>query len=98
MAVLVTCSVCGVGFHARSDAIYCSAACRQKAHRARMARRIAAGAVRPEIARTVQRAREEQRRARELCRAAADALRESVASHQRLIASPWVMPTATERG
>jgi hypothetical protein len=37
-----TCALCGTGFSARSDAIYCSSACRQKAHRARTARRIAA--------------------------------------------------------
>jgi hypothetical protein len=37
-----TCSMCGVGFSGRSDAIYCSSACRQKAHRQRTARRTAA--------------------------------------------------------
>ncbi|WP_158086643.1 hypothetical protein [Mycobacterium scrofulaceum] len=35
------CAVCGTGFTARSDAVYCSSACRQKAHRARSARRTA---------------------------------------------------------
>ncbi|EFG76361.1 hypothetical protein HMPREF0591_3726 [Mycobacterium parascrofulaceum ATCC BAA-614] len=38
----MTCAVCGAGFTARSDALYCSSACRQKAHRARSARRAAA--------------------------------------------------------
>ncbi|OBH84183.1 hypothetical protein A5680_10365 [Mycobacterium sp. E2989] len=34
--------MCGAGFSARSDAVYCSSACRQKAHRGRSARRTAA--------------------------------------------------------
>ncbi|MGZ4582837.1 MAG: hypothetical protein ACXVYI_00500 [Mycobacterium sp.] len=38
---LMTCSLCGTGFSARSDAVYCSPACRQKAHRARTSRRTA---------------------------------------------------------
>jgi hypothetical protein len=64
-----------------------------------MARRIAGPARHPDVARTVQRARQEQRRARELCRAAADTLKRSAASH-RLIASEWVTlsMTAAERG
>jgi hypothetical protein len=97
MAAQLTCGVCGVGFYARSDAIYCSSACRQKAHRARMARRIAGLAGRhrprarsvrvvtkPDVAGTVQRARHEQHRARELCRTAADTVRHTVASRRRL--------------
>jgi hypothetical protein len=36
------CAVCNAGFFGRSDALYCSSACRQKAHRARTARRVAA--------------------------------------------------------
>jgi hypothetical protein len=36
-----TCGACGTGFSGRSDAVYCSAACRQKAHRTRTARRVA---------------------------------------------------------
>ncbi|OBH29589.1 hypothetical protein A5692_20525 [Mycobacterium sp. E342] len=35
----MTCAACGAGFSARSDALYCSSACRQRAHRARSARR-----------------------------------------------------------
>ncbi|WP_322858723.1 hypothetical protein U8D42_18130 [Mycobacterium europaeum] len=38
----MTCAVCGSGFSGRSDAVYCSSACRQRAHRARSARRTAA--------------------------------------------------------
>lgn len=38
----IVCVVCGGVFHGRVDAVYCSPACRQKAHRARTARRIAA--------------------------------------------------------
>lgn len=41
-AAMLACAVCAAGFYGRSDARYCSAACRQKAHRAREARRIAA--------------------------------------------------------
>ncbi|WP_077090369.1 hypothetical protein [Mycobacterium rhizamassiliense] len=36
-----SCAVCHAGFFGRTDAVYCSSACRQKAHRARTARRIA---------------------------------------------------------
>ncbi|OBG69499.1 hypothetical protein A9X05_04980 [Mycobacterium sp. E3298] len=38
----MTCAMCGAGFSARADAVYCSPACRQKAHRVRAARRTAA--------------------------------------------------------
>lgn len=34
------CTVCGAGFARRRDAVYCSSACRQKAHRARTAGRL----------------------------------------------------------
>ncbi|OBI12712.1 hypothetical protein A5713_04130 [Mycobacterium sp. E2497] len=37
----MTCAACGAGFSARSDAVYCTSACRQRAHRARSARRTA---------------------------------------------------------
>ncbi|CKG96411.1 Uncharacterised protein [Mycolicibacterium smegmatis] len=36
------CAVCGTWFTGRADAVYCSSACRQKAHRARIAHRVAA--------------------------------------------------------
>ncbi|MEE6175439.1 hypothetical protein [Mycobacterium sp. 050134] len=38
---VTACALCGRSFSARSDAVYCSSACRQKAHRARAARRTA---------------------------------------------------------
>jgi hypothetical protein len=92
----LNCSSCGIGFRGRADAIYCSSACRQKAHRGRTARRIAALAeqqrsgplrrptvIRPDVAGTIQRAYELQRRARERCRAAADALLQVLASQRR---------------
>ncbi len=41
------CAVCGVGFTGRRDAVYCSSACRQKAHRARTAGRLDALQQRP---------------------------------------------------
>jgi len=37
-ATKLRCCVCGTRFHGRSDACYCSGACRQKAYRARIAR------------------------------------------------------------
>jgi hypothetical protein len=99
----VTCGVCGTGFHARAGAIYCSSACRQKAHRARTALRVAGlearqpamrstrrAFVKPDVAGTIERARQEQCRARELCRTSAEALRESAESHQKLMAVQWL--------
>lgn len=86
---MTTCSMCDGTFSARSDAIYCSPACRQKAHRARTAHRMAAlratlgrssgaaGSLRPSVAYTVQRAREQVDRSRELCRDTERRLRES---------------------
>lgn len=104
---LLTCGMCGTGFRGRSDAMYCSSACRQKAHRARTARRIAEWAgqqqlraravraiVKPDVASTIQRARREQRRARELCRTAADILRDTAAAQGRLSGIRW----SAERG
>lgn len=92
----MTCGVCDIRFRGRSDAVYCSPACRQKAHRSRTARRIAdlvdpwgrppgigQPVMRREIVETVRRARDEQRRARKLCRDAAAAQRRSLAA-QRL--------------
>ncbi|MEB3983580.1 hypothetical protein OQ968_20215 [Mycobacterium sp. 663a-19] len=96
----VTCAICGGGFSARSDAVYCSSACRQKAHRARTARRIAdlragvdAGprtgpsatgkALQRSAAGTIQRARDQVRRSRELCRLAAERLQQAAAVQQQ---------------
>lgn len=98
----LTCSMCGICFQGRADAIYCSAACRQKSHRARTARRTVELAARrtpiqtrrvlikPDVASTIQRARLEERRARELCRTAAETLRQSVVSQQQLMAVRWL--------
>ncbi len=87
--------------------MYCSSACRQKAHRARTTRRIAGRAgrerpptrtaraiIKPDVAAAIQLAQREQRRASELRRTATDTLRESVAVHRRLAAVRW----SPERG
>ncbi len=72
---VMTCAVCGGGFSARSDAVYCSAACRQKAHRARTADtagrrgdRHDTASLQGACAASLQRAREQVERSRELCR------------------------------
>ena len=104
MTRLLGCAVCDRGFHGRSDALYCSSACRQKAHRARMARRIAASQgqqepslsprsalVKPDVARIIERAREQQRRAHELCRIAEEALQECRESRRQLMAVRWLV-------
>jgi hypothetical protein len=88
-----TCAVCGTGFSGRSDATYCSSACRQKAHRARTARRIAAlranRSHRPRVdsdatqllqlaaADSVQRARQRISHSLELCRTSAKRIQEA---------------------
>jgi hypothetical protein len=91
--------MCGTAFGARSDAVYCSSACRQKAHRARAARRIAElqwrrgtrrVLVKPDVAGTIARARLEQRRARELSRIATDILKASAESHEQLNSVVWL--------
>jgi hypothetical protein len=90
--------MCGAAFSARSDAVYCSSACRQKAHRARTLRRIAELDWRPgsarvlveaDVAGTIARARLEQLRAHELCRIAADILKAS-AEHEQLNSVVWL--------
>lgn len=106
----MTCGVCGAGFHARAGAIYCSPACRQKAHRAGTALRIAGlearqppmrstrrAFVKPDVAGTIERARQEQRRARELCRSSAETVRESAESHRKLMAARWLTHAGTVR-
>lgn len=92
---MTTCSMCGGDFSARSDAIYCSPACRQKAHRARTAQRTAllrealsrssgaAGSLRPSVAATLQRARDQVDRSRELRQTSERRLRESDALLRR---------------
>jgi hypothetical protein len=95
----LTCQMCGSAFSARSDAVYCSSACRQKAQRARTARRIAELEwrpgrtrvfIKPDAAGTIARARVEQRRAHELCRIAADILKASAESHAQLKSVVWL--------
>ena len=80
VAADLTCFICGNGFYARSDAVYCSPACRQKAHRARLARR-----TKPNVAGSAQRAQQALDRARALCRAAADHLEQAAATQQEII-------------
>jgi hypothetical protein len=97
------CAVCGTDFRGRSDAVYCSSACRQREHRARTARRTAilrlrAGHVaapvvtrseeayasmRRSVARSLERAREQVDRSRELCRTSTERVEQSVALQQR---------------
>jgi hypothetical protein len=73
------CAVCGRGFSARSDAVYCSSACRQKQHRARTAERVAvlrdlatrsvrAAPATSDVAPLIVRARRNIDHSRELCR------------------------------
>ena len=80
VAADLTCFICGNGFYGRSDAVYCSPACRQKAHRARLARR-----TKPNVAGSAQRAQQALDRARALCRAAADHLEQATATQQEII-------------
>lgn len=95
------CAVCGTGFTGRSDAVYCSAACRQKAHRARTARRVDAlrslrsgrnevrrpVGIRSDIAQSIARAREQIAESRRLCRVSAERL-QRLEDLQRELAKP----------
>jgi hypothetical protein len=105
---LLGCAVCGDGFYGRSDAVYCSPACRQKAHRARVALRLAAlegqqrpvasarsAFEKPDVAAIIERAREQQRRAHELCRIAEETLQECLKSQRQLMAVRWLTRTGT---
>jgi hypothetical protein len=89
-----TCAVCGIDFSARSDAVYCSSACRQKAYRARTARRMAAltarlrhtsrrALIRQDVARTLQSSRQQIEQSRELCRTAVERLQRSAALQEQ---------------
>ncbi|ORW15270.1 hypothetical protein AWC17_17700 [Mycobacterium nebraskense] len=109
----IVCAVCGAGFSARSDAVYCSSACRQKAHRARTARRTAvlretlrrsSGMGRgtysdsprspePSVASSIQRARQQLDRTRELCRVSELRLQESDAIRQAAL-EKWAARSA----
>ena len=77
-AVKLRCFVCGTRFYGRSDACYCSGACRQKAYRARMARETNnhAGLREPSAA---QRARQLRKRAQLARKAAAVTRRQAAA-------------------
>ncbi|ORA41687.1 hypothetical protein BST20_01110 [Mycobacterium branderi] len=93
MATTLTCSICGTSFQARADARYCSPACRQKAHRARHAQRVAASAGGPthmtveiDTGGAIQRARKALARSRELRRAARDTVQRATATRQRIAA------------
>lgn len=67
VACRLQCWECGTAFYGRADARYCSAACRQKSHRARARRRAADETVAvPGLGDAIARARE----ARETARAA----------------------------
>jgi hypothetical protein len=99
MSDSLTCQMCGADFGGRSDAVYCSSACRQKAHRARTARRIAElewrpgrrrALVKPDVAGTIARARVEQRRAHELSRITAGILAASAESQAQLKSVVWL--------
>jgi hypothetical protein len=112
----ITCAVCGTGFLGRSDAVYCSPACRQKAHRNRTARRIDAMRARlrsgglgattrkPNVAASIQRAREQVHRSRELCRDSVERIQRAAAMQQQLgqgqarsVSAPGTIHTKTVR-
>ena len=64
-AARMHCRVCGTTFYGRADARYCCGACRQKAHRARTARRAADKTVpKPELGNTAAQARQTRQHAR----------------------------------
>jgi hypothetical protein len=88
------CAVCATHFSARSDALYCSSACRQKAHRTRTAQRIAdlsaraAQPRRPAAAKrdpavSGQHVRELLSRSQELCLIAAEHMRQAATIQER---------------
>lgn len=106
MPAALTCPVCRARFHARSDAVYCSDACRQRAYRNRIARRSAALAVRhrpkqhsvrvltkPDIGATFARAQSARDRAREVCRAAADSVYQAETARRRRAERPSALTT-----
>jgi hypothetical protein len=91
---VVSCAVCGTSFPARSDAVYCSSACRQKAHRVRTAERLAelsdrvkhsvgSRLTKKEVAASRQHVENVMRRSRDLCLTAADRVQQAVATQER---------------
>jgi hypothetical protein len=88
------CAVCGKGFSARSDAVYCSSACRQKQHRVRTAERVAVlrdlvtRSIRPapetsDAAELMLRAKKNIDHSRELCRLGALRMQRSAEIQQQ---------------
>lgn len=91
---VASCAVCGTSFPARSDAVYCSSACRQKAHRVRTAERIAdlSGRAKQSFGRTLtkrdaaasrQHVQDVMNRSRELCLTAAERMQQAAAIQER---------------
>ena len=75
-ACRLQCWGCGTVFYGRADARYCSAACRQKSHRARVRRRAAEQAVpAPVLGDAIAQARETRESARVVRQRAQDARR-----------------------
>ena len=87
------CSMCGVSFYGRADARYCSAACRQKAHRIRRGSQTADTTVRlTDAARTRAKAQQVRQQAR-AAREKAEATRESLAAARRRVETSQRRPS-----
>ena len=91
---VATCAVCGTDFPGRSDAVYCSSACRQKAHRVRTAVRIAnlndrvkqsfgRTLAKRDVAASRQHVQDVMNRSRELCLTAAERMQQAAAIQER---------------
>jgi hypothetical protein len=79
------CWLCGIAFYGRVDARYCSAACRQKAHRKRNAGRVVDTTVGgPEVADAKVKARQVRQQARAV-RRRAEATRRAAAETRALV-------------
>jgi len=83
------CCVCRTEFYSRSDACYCSGACRQKAYRARIARETSNNGDPRQPKDAVQRARELRMRARLAREEAAMALRRAATLQIRIDGDRW---------
>lgn len=81
---VLSCAVCSGQFNGRTDAVYCSPACRQKAYRLRNPR---APMQRAELKALLMRASAAQRTARELCQEAAKSRRKLDAAVLQLVAT-----------
>ncbi len=88
---MLHCLLCAAPFHGRSDAVYCSSACRQKAYRTRTARRLAAVATPPRSRRPVsvaialRRAELARQRSIQVCRVSAERLEALGETRRRLL-------------